>query len=157
MWNMPCPSVLFARGGERQIKPFKIEVKAFGILLQCKSNGPWGSPCGLLSVLTVRSPVRLGPSQNVSSKLLRSHLPKLAPWLRQGVCRPKGQEVAVGCGTEHLVLHRDCTGSWPGAPAPHSIGRGGHRRDRFAWWKDTYPPFYLAPWHVLYSGFVPVS
>lgn len=154
---MPCPSLLFARGGERQIKPFKIEVKVFGVLLQCKSSRPWGSLCGLPSVPTVRSHMSLGPSQNVSWKLLRSHLPELAPWLRQAVCPPKGQEVAVGHGTELFVLHRDCTEAWPGAPAPHSIGRGGHRRDRFAWWKDTYPPFYLATWHVLYLGFIAVS
>lgn len=159
---MPCPSV-FARG-ERQRRPFKIEVKAFGVLPQYTSNRPWGSPWGLLSILTSNSWIRYGSSQNISSKACEIS-PAWACPMSQHDTTLHGQTSSVpadrtggGCGVWHraLALHwrlhggMDWACCWP-------QGEEATIRDRCAWCKDMYPPFPLATWHVFYSGFIPVA
>lgn len=109
----------------------------------------------------------MDPARTYPPKPVRSHLPELALWLsmppcmaRQALCQPKGQEAVVGHSTELFALrwrlHEGMAwSSW--AELLLAIGRGGHHRDWFAWCKDTYLPFSLPTWHVLYSGFIPVS
>lgn len=150
---MPCPSV-FARGGERQIRPFRIEVKAFGVLLHCKSDRPWGSPWGLLSVLTASSHTSHGPSQNICSKDCEISPAWACPVSQHATTHgqtssvpAEGTEAVVGHDTEHFALHWRLHGGMAWSSRSElvlAIRRGGHCRDWFAWCKDMYPPFPLA-------------
>lgn len=122
-WNTPCPSV-FARGGERQIQPFEIEVKALGVLLQCKSNRPWGSPWGLLSVLAASSHIKAWtqPQHILLSlgDLTCLSLPRVSAchhaWPDKLCASRRDRRRPWGMAQSTLLRTGDCVGTRPGAP-----------------------------------------